>query len=65
MNAETVEIPFILRSNQRCLTALQYMQHEYIRDFIKRFPHCFEYGPLNEDIVLFYPEGDSPKPVKL
>lgn len=55
-----VEVPFQQAGNRRFLTALQMAQEPWLREFVERFPGCFEYSP-HLDCVFYYPDGDAPK----
>jgi hypothetical protein len=57
---ETIEIPFIELGNRQALTGLQLMELPWLRDFVDRFPNCFEAIPYM-DVLIYYPEGDAPK----
>ena len=60
---EIVAIPFQQRGNRQALSRLQIEEWPEFADFIKRFPNCFERDVLT-DWFIFYPDGDSPNPVR-
>jgi hypothetical protein len=55
----SVEVPFMLWGNRQVLTRQQMENESWIKEFVNRFPRCFEWHPL-VDIVVFYPDGDAP-----
>jgi hypothetical protein len=61
---ESVEIPFFLLGDQQVLSRLQVESNQYLVDFIRRFPGCFEYQS-HAGYFVFWPDGDSPHPVKV
>ena len=61
---ESVEIPFMMWGDRQVLSRLQVENHPFIEDFVRRFPYCFDQHEY-ADFLVFYPEGDSPHPVRL
>ena len=58
MSYETVAVPFVTVGNRRGLTALQLAQHNYLRDFVRRFPDSFE--PVYAlDVILFIEPAET------
>ena len=60
---EDVAVPFITCGNRQYLSCLDIERNPELKDFVNRFPKCFEYS-INMDALLFYPEGDSPRPIE-
>lgn len=56
MNAETVEVPFVVVGNRRGLTAKQVQECEYLGRFLLRHWASFEHD-LNRDVYLLVEEG--------
>lgn len=52
-------VPFVLIDNRQVLTDQQIAKQPWLRDFVGRFPHCFERDELRM-CYFFYPEGDIP-----
>lgn len=49
---ETVEVPFKLAGNRRCLTEKQLAESPWLMDFYQRFEHCFEASPVSSVVWL-------------
>jgi len=58
--SRTFEIPFLVSGNRQYLTGQQMAEEPAIREFVERFPACFEFD-CTRDIVWFYPDGDAPE----
>jgi hypothetical protein len=59
---ETIAIPFNnTPDGQQYLTEHQLMEIPELRDFIERFPHCFEHDPMM-DVWWFFPDGKKDNP---
>ena len=56
---ETVAVPFVMVGNRRGLTCQQLAEHDYLRDFVERFPQSFE-RDLVFDVWLFV-EPEEPQ----
>ena len=49
MTYQTIAVPFkTAKDGREYLTELQLMEIPELRDFIERFPHCFERDPVAE-----------------
>jgi hypothetical protein len=59
---ETIAVPFEIRDGRRVLTRQQVEELPYLRDFIRRFPTCFELDPV-ADIWIFKEQDDGPNPL--
>jgi hypothetical protein len=62
---ESGAVPFQAWGNYSVLTDEQLLELPWLRDFIDRFPSCFERNELNS-LFVFWPEGkadevDAPK----
>jgi hypothetical protein len=55
---ETVEVPFLSYGDWHCLTRLQIEQEPWLREFLERFRHCFEYDPIRDVYFYKYKEPD-------
>jgi hypothetical protein len=55
MSYETVAVPFITIGNRQVLTAEQACEMPWLREFIERFQHCFEYD-LCRDYWIYDPK---------
>jgi len=53
---ENLPVPFQTIGNVQCLTEKQLVEEPWLREFIARFPNCFE-RDLNREIYRFYPRG--------
>lgn len=56
----TVEIPFVVVGDRRCLTHTQLVEMPWLHDFVRRFPACFRYD-VSADVVWFEPPLDDTK----
>lgn len=54
--SESVEVPWKLMGNQRCLTDQQLAEMPWLADFVKRFRHCFTYDEMRRLYVYNEPE---------
>lgn len=61
MKAETVEVPFRLIGNRRCLTYQQLREQPWLDEFYQRFAHRFEVL-LNTDAVALIEDDETPLP---
>jgi hypothetical protein len=61
----SVEAPFVIIGNRQALTFEQLFEHQWLLDFVRRFPNCFERHPGGFAAYVFWPDGDSPHPVKV
>ncbi len=61
MSFESVEVPFKLHGNRRCLTREQIENNEYLADFVKRFPNSFEWSPVMDLAYFIEPELEQDK----
>lgn len=55
--ATMVTVPFVLIGNKQALTDRQLLEQPWLRDFIARFPHCFERSDFVQCYYFFYREG--------
>lgn len=50
---ETVEVPFsTLPDGRKCITDQQLTEHQYLRDFVRRFPDCFSRDFRYDAVIL-------------
>jgi len=52
---ETVGVPFVKIKNRQCLTDQQLAEMPWLKDFINKFPNCFEYD-FEACVHIFYPQ---------
>jgi hypothetical protein len=63
--AESVAVPFVTIGNRQALTYEQLFEHQWLMDFVRNFPTCFELHGGGIAAFIFWPEGDSPHPVRI
>lgn len=51
-----VAVPFQQRGNRQVITHKQMLEHRWLREFVERWEHCFEYD-MNADVYVFDPAG--------
>ena len=59
MGYKTIAVPFRTKDNRQYLADEQLEEIPELKDFVGRFPKCFERDD-NCCVWWFYPEGDSP-----
>lgn len=60
MSAQSVEVPFRMMGNRRCLTDQQIQDDPCLAAFVNRFTRCFERDPLR-CIYILDEAGEGPK----
>jgi hypothetical protein len=63
--SRSVEVPFVTIGNHQCLTLEQLFEYPWLSDFVRRFPNCFEQHQGGLAVFIFWPDGDSPRPVSI
>ena len=53
---ETIAIPFQIQGDRQFLSEQQLMEMPELRNFMERFPHCFEHDPVR-CVWWFYPDS--------
>lgn len=54
---ENVAVPFVMIGNVQALTCQQIEENLELKEFVNRFPNCFELD-INYDCYKFYPDGN-------
>ena len=52
-------VPFQPIGNRKFLSGLQLVTHPWLRDFVERYPNCFEPSAYG-DFFEYFPDGDAP-----
>jgi len=56
---QTVAVPFTKLGNRQVLLDSQIIEMPWLKEFIGRFPKCFERDHVYA-VWVYYPDGDAP-----